>query len=99
MRGGRSPSASVPRTSSWPTPVTACPITVDVVEELGADAYIYGSTKEHQVATEGDNELAKPFIARVDGRQPPEKGSVINLAPKEGHLHVFNTENGERIST
>ena len=75
------------------------PITVDVVEELGADAYIYGSTKEHQVATEGDNELAKPFIARVDGRQPPEKGSVINLAPKEGHLHVFNTENGERIST
>jgi len=75
------------------------PITVDVVEELGADAYIYGSTKEHQVATEGDNELAKPFIARVDGRRPPEKGSVINLAPKEGHLHVFNTENGERIST
>ncbi len=75
------------------------PVTVDVVEELGADAYIYGSTQAHQVDAEGDTELPKPFIARVDGRRPPEKGSIINLAPQEGHLHVFNTESGERISS
>ena len=74
------------------------PVTVDVVEELGADAYIYGSTQAQQIDAEGDSELPKPFIARVDGRRPPEKGSVINLTPKEGHLHVFNTESGERIS-
>ncbi len=74
------------------------PVTVDVVEELGADAYIYGSTQAHLVNTEGDAEEVRPFIARVDGRQPPEKGSVINLAPKPGHLHVFNTESGLRIT-
>jgi len=74
------------------------PVTVDVVEELGADAYIYGSTQAQQIDTEADSELPRPFIARVDGRRPPEKGSIIHLAPKPGHLHVFNTESGERIS-
>ena len=67
------------------------PVVVDVVEELGADAYIYGTT--------GDviGEEAKPIIARVDGRTPPEKGSTVYLAPKEGHVHVFNIDTGERI--
>ena len=65
-------------------------VTVEVVEELGADAYIYGSTTE----TAGD---IKPIIARVDGRTPPEKGAVINLTPKAGHVHLFNAETGRRI--
>ncbi len=72
-------------------------VTVDVVEELGADAYIYGTTSAHLIDTEGDTELAKPFIARVDGRRPPKKGETINLAPTEGHIHVFNTETGQRL--
>ena len=76
---------------------TGLPVTVDVVEELGADAYIYGSTQAHLVDAGGDSEVAKPFIARVDGRRPPEKGSVIHLTPTAGNLHVFNTETGERI--
>ena len=65
-------------------------VTVEVVEELGADAYIYGSTTE----TAGD---IKPIIARVDGRTPPEKGAVVNLTPKVGHVHLFNAETGRRI--
>jgi multiple sugar transport system ATP-binding protein len=73
------------------------PVTVDVVEELGADAYIYGSTHAKQVDATGEVEDA-PFIARVDGRRPPEKGQVVHLAPKSGHIHVFNSETGERIS-
>jgi multiple sugar transport system ATP-binding protein len=65
------------------------PVEVDVVEELGADAYIYGSA---DVAGE-----RRPIIARVDGRRPPEKGSVLHLAPQEGHLHLFRADNGLRI--
>ena len=65
-------------------------VEVDVVEELGADAYIYGST---DYAGE-----RRPIIARVDGRRPPEKGSVLHLAPQEGHLHLFRGDNGERIA-
>ena len=62
---------------------------VEVVEELGADAYIYGSA---DVGGE-----RRPIIARVDGRKPPEKGSVLHLAPQAGHIHLFRGDNGERI--
>ncbi len=74
------------------------PVEIDVVEELGADAYIYGQAKaETHVDAEDENALARPFIARVDGRRPPEKGSMIYLAPKAGHLHLFDNETGERL--
>jgi multiple sugar transport system ATP-binding protein len=67
------------------------PVTVDVVEELGADAYIYGSTTE----TAGE---IKPIIMRVDGRTPPKKGSVVHLLPAKGeHVHLFHAETGLRI--
>ena len=67
------------------------PVTVDVVEELGADAYIYGSTTE----TAGE---IKPIIVRVESRNPPKKGSVVHLLPAKGeHVHLFNPETGLRI--
>jgi multiple sugar transport system ATP-binding protein len=66
------------------------PVTVEVVEELGADAYIYGSTTE----TAGQ---IKPIIVRVDGRTPPKKGTVVHLSPKGEHVHLFNNQSGLRI--
>ena len=73
------------------------PITVDVVEELGADAYIYGTAQGAEQVGSGDDDTAKPFIARVDGRRPPMKGETVFIKPQEGHLHVFNAETGRRI--
>ena len=67
------------------------PVTVEVVEELGADAYIYGSTTE----TAGD---IKPIIVRVDGRTPPEKGTVVHLSPKGDHVHLFHADTGQRLN-
>jgi multiple sugar transport system ATP-binding protein len=64
-------------------------VEVDVVEELGADAYIYGRARF------GTDE--KPIIARVDGRRPPEKGATISLAPKVGHIHLFDAQDGHRL--
>jgi len=63
--------------------------TVNLVEELGADAYVYG--------TADVNGKSHDVIARVDGRRPPEKGESINFAPKPGHLHLFSTTTGERL--
>lgn len=75
------------------------PVTVDVVEELGADAYIYGSTKAHQhiEADEDSDAPERPFIARVDGRTPPKKGETVYLAPKTGHVHAFDATSGQRL--
>src|SRR5690606_35601509 len=45
-------------------------IEVDVVEELGADAYVYGRPVAEDITLEGSEEGGeRPFIARVDGRR------------------------------
>ncbi|HMM96166.1 sn-glycerol-3-phosphate ABC transporter ATP-binding protein UgpC [Phycicoccus sp.] len=73
-------------------------LTVDVVEELGADAYVYGTPTDPNIKLEGgDDSLDKPFIARVDGRTVPEKGAKIFVYPKSQHMHVFNKESGQRL--
>ncbi|NLG19906.1 MAG: sn-glycerol-3-phosphate ABC transporter ATP-binding protein UgpC [Actinomycetales bacterium] len=65
-------------------------IEVDVVEELGADAYVYGRRP-------GSGADANAFIARVDGRTPPAKGEIVYFVPKADHLHVFDAESGLRL--
>ena len=64
---------------------------VDVVEELGADAYLYGRI------TGSGNVIEQPVVARTDGRHPPQKGSRVRLHPEPGYLHFFGTD-GYRIS-
>ncbi|MDP9436030.1 MAG: sn-glycerol-3-phosphate ABC transporter ATP-binding protein UgpC [Actinomycetota bacterium] len=62
---------------------------VNMVEELGADAYLYGTARV--------NDEEHDIIARVDGRRPPMKGDVVHLAPEPHHLHLFSTETGQRL--
>ena len=73
-------------------------IEVDVIEELGADAYVYGSPVNENIHLEGsDDEGERPFIARVDGRNVPRKGDHIFVFPKPQHIHAFNQESGARL--
>jgi multiple sugar transport system ATP-binding protein len=65
------------------------PVEVAVVEELGADAYVYGTT------TLGGEEHS--IVARVDGRRPPSKGEVVHFVPSQGHVHLFSTVDGRRL--
>ena len=64
-------------------------ITVDVVEELGADAYVYASAEL--------NGKTQTIVVRVDGRTPPARGQRLNIAPKLQHIHLFNTKSGLRL--
>jgi multiple sugar transport system ATP-binding protein len=66
------------------------PVHVVVVEELGADAYLYG-TAEH-------NEEHQQIVARIDARMPVEKGSTIHLAAVPEKLHLFSTSTEERLT-
>ncbi|WP_043444560.1 ABC transporter ATP-binding protein [Arthrobacter sp. L77] len=65
-------------------------VEVDVVEELGADAYIYGHT-----TLDGKNH---DMVVRVDGRRPPMKGDSVYVRPEQGHVHLFDTTNGLRLA-
>ncbi len=66
-------------------------VEVAVVEELGADAYLYGLLN-------GGTDEQKEIIARIDARRPPEKGAKVKLAADAERIHVFNTATGERVS-
>ncbi|MCW4386137.1 sn-glycerol-3-phosphate ABC transporter ATP-binding protein UgpC [Salinibacterium sp. SYSU T00001] len=66
------------------------PVEVDIVEELGADGYLYGHTE-----IDGNR---VDLVARVDGRQHPNAGDKVFVLPTEEHLHVFDQESGLRIS-
>jgi multiple sugar transport system ATP-binding protein len=65
------------------------PIHVDLVEELGSDAYVYGT-----VALEGQDER---FVVRADPRQSPHLGDIVYVKPRQGHHHAFHAVSGERL--
>jgi multiple sugar transport system ATP-binding protein len=65
-------------------------VSVNVVEELGADGYVYGTA---EVGGE-----TKDLVVRVEGRRVPEKGATLHVVPRPGETHVFSTSTGERLT-
>lgn len=65
------------------------PMEVDVVEELGSDAYVYGRT------TIGGR--LQQIVSRGDWRNPPQKGERVNLRVDPEKVHIFATTDGRRL--
>ncbi|HEY3468092.1 MAG TPA: sn-glycerol-3-phosphate ABC transporter ATP-binding protein UgpC [Amycolatopsis sp.] len=62
-------------------------LVVELVEELGADAYLHGKV--------GDDR----FVVRVDGRTPPRMGDNVRVALRgEGETHAFHPETTLRLA-
>jgi multiple sugar transport system ATP-binding protein len=61
---------------------------VDVVEELGSDAFLYAHL---------DDEKQTPVVVRSAGRSGARRGDQIALTPTSEDLHLFNPETGERL--
>jgi multiple sugar transport system ATP-binding protein len=66
------------------------PIKITVVEELGADAFLYGACD-----LEG---VPEQIVVRVDGRRSHRKGDTLHVSTDPEHVHVFDTESGARLS-
>ncbi|ALG05912.1 ABC transporter ATP-binding protein [Kibdelosporangium phytohabitans] len=65
-------------------------MTVELVEELGADALVHGAVKI------GDG--SERFVVRVDGRTPPQLGQNVKIAVRDAsEVHLFHPETGERL--
>jgi multiple sugar transport system ATP-binding protein len=65
-------------------------VDVDVVEELGADGYLYGQS---QIGG-----AKQDIICRVDGRVHPHAGEKVSLRPEGGVIHLFDVESGLRLN-
>jgi multiple sugar transport system ATP-binding protein len=62
---------------------------VEVVEEVGADAYVFCAS---EVAGE-----ATKLVARTEARRAPERGENVTLRPRAKEAHVFDLETGARL--
>ncbi|MBA8826626.1 multiple sugar transport system ATP-binding protein [Saccharopolyspora lacisalsi] len=63
-------------------------MTVELVEELGADALVHGST----------DSSPERFVVRVDGRTPPRLGDEIAVTLRSTEeVHLFHPETGYRL--
>ncbi|PKQ18697.1 MAG: sugar ABC transporter ATP-binding protein [Actinobacteria bacterium HGW-Actinobacteria-8] len=76
------------------------PVEVDIVEELGSDAFVYGRlpeslAKKAEVKFGGDGEI----VVRIDPRDVPKKGETIWVSIRAGEQHVFSAGSGKRLST
>ena len=74
-----------------PDAAGAMPMHVTLLEQLGADSYVYG------LLPGDDVEKDKPFIVRVDGRYEPKRGETISVAARGAAEHVFDPESGDRL--
>ncbi len=66
------------------------PVRVTVIEELGADAFLYGTSEvggeSHQV------------VVRMEARRAVQKGSTVHVTTDPEKVHVFDSNSGERLS-
>jgi multiple sugar transport system ATP-binding protein len=64
------------------------PIVVELVEDLGAHANVYGHAD-----LEG---MSERFVATIERKEMPTMGDTVFIKPKNGH-HAFHAVTGERL--
>ena len=88
------------------------PIAVEMVEELGADAYVYGHlapltaantvvrVEPSAAAAQGypdEDAPPSPVVLRAEGRTPPAVGATVWVAPVAERIHFFDANGGRRL--
>jgi multiple sugar transport system ATP-binding protein len=63
---------------------------VEVVEDIGADAYVFCSAD-----VEGEQTR---LVARTEARSAPQQGARVTLRPRAEEAHLFDAESGERLT-
>jgi multiple sugar transport system ATP-binding protein len=67
------------------------PARVDVIEDVGADAYVFCSAELGGETTR--------LVARTDARHAPEQGERVALLPRSDEAHLFDPTSGERLGS
>ena len=65
------------------------PVTIDLVEELGADSFVHGHTPD-----------GGRMVIRTDARIHPQAGSTVQVTVTDNeHMHLFDPNSGERLKS
>jgi len=80
------------------TPATnGLKVLVALVEELGADTFVYGKPIDSNVKFANANEDAQQIVIRWDPKTAPKPGETITVSVNPSTVHFFNTITGERV--
>ena len=77
---------------------TGFDVNVEVVEELGSDAFVYGKPADPTVKFANATDEGAQVIVRWDPKNPPKPGSKITVAPVADSIHLFDATTGLRIN-
>ncbi|WP_045877763.1 sn-glycerol-3-phosphate ABC transporter ATP-binding protein UgpC [Pseudofrankia sp. DC12] len=70
---------------------------INLVEELGPDAYLHGSIVSPVLASPAEEGKNADVVARVSPRGVPQRGEKVRMSIREGELHVFSVKTGLRL--
>jgi multiple sugar transport system ATP-binding protein len=73
-------------------------VQVEVVEELGADAFVYGKPADSALKFANASDEGAQVILRWDPKNPPKSGQVVTVTAKGDSVHLFNVADGKRIN-
>ena len=68
-----------------------------MVEELGADAFVYGKPADSSVKFANAGDEGAQVILRWDPKSPPKPGDTVTVSASASSVHLFNSSTGERI--
>ncbi|AQT79889.1 sugar ABC transporter ATP-binding protein [Mycolicibacterium litorale] len=86
----RGPVVAGVRPEGWrlTSPGAGIPVTVAVVETLGADAYLYGTAKDS----------GADLIVRATGRDQIRMGDIVHVTADPHSIHLFDAGTGNRLN-
>ena len=77
---------------------TGFEVAVEVVEELGADAFVYGKPVDKSLKFANTSEELGQVIIRWDPKTPPKVGQTVIVGANPDAVHLFDAVNGKRIN-
>ena len=72
-------------------------VVVEVVEELGSDAFVYGKPADSSVKFANATDEGAQVILRWDPKNPPRPGQTVSVSANQSSVHLFSATNGERF--
>jgi multiple sugar transport system ATP-binding protein len=73
-------------------------VLVEVVEELGSDAFVYGKPVDPSVKFANVTDEGAQIIVRWDPKNPPKAGATVTVEAISSAIHFFDAATGVRIN-
>ncbi len=86
------------RPEGWTPASKGFHVLVEVVEELGSDAFVYGKPADTNVQFANATDEGAQVIVRWDPKNPPKAGDTITVSNVANAVHLFDATTGARIN-